>query len=1209
MKKKRVLTLPRRVIDMRVWMLVTLLVLAHPFALFSQENEKTITIEKHGIKVKEALDMVRSQSGYYVMYAESIIDKDLKINLSLKNATVAQAVEAICSQSGLVYEFKGNNIITINKPEVSKERIRISGVVKDSNGEPLPGVIVNLAGSTYSGSTNMNGEFLLRVAPQTKHTGELMFSLLGMKNQSVKFQEGKEYVVMMEESDQSLNEVIVTGYQNMDRRDMVGSYTTLKAEDILMPAYTSIDQMLQGRVAGLIVSNTSTRVGSAPKITLRGTSTLLGTSSPLWVVDGIIQQDMSGYSSNSTMLSGSENDLTQYIGSVISWLNPNDIENITVLKDASATAIYGSRASNGVIVITTKKGREGRLSVSYSANMTVGIRPTYDNYYVMNSKERINFSKEAYDAGAYYYRTPVAQMHTYEGLMRLYLNNEISEQDFIDRYKYLETVNTDWLDILTRTTFSHQHNVSVSGGSSKFSYNASLNYKNTQGTEIGNDQENMSGRMRIGIEPSSRLSIDLNLTGTVSETNGFTAGVNPQSYAISTSRAIPAYDSNGDYLFYKRNDNPYLLNENGTKEYGLGYNILNERDYSYKKLKTPQINANLDVKFDIIKNVLKYNLVAGYINQSRRTEDYADEKTYYIAQNYRGYDYGTKDSDTPEFKAAYMPFGGKLIHDDARTWSYNIQNKLSYYTTIDEKHRISAMGAWEVSSATTSQISNTIYGYLKYKGEIIVTPPAPGEIVPIQGSANTWGVLNSYFGKEAGTRNYTNNMLSGFLSLAYSYDHKYVFNFSMRNDVSNRFGQDQNKRFDPTFSFGGSWRVSDEKFMEGIKPYISTLGVKATYGLQGNALTRISPDLILLKPRLSDIYYQYYTSITQLPNPNLKWERTKTWNTTFEFGMFDDKILFVVDGYGRNSSPVSNSQLLPEYGASNNIPQNVAKIDNKGIEVTASFSPIKTKDMKLAMTLIYSKNWNNVKQAGYNENMKPSTTNFLSGNITTDGQLLREGYPVNGFWGYALDGLDPTNGYPQFKYMDMTDYESQADFLTYIGEKESYMTAGINLNFSYKSFSLASNLAANIGGKQFLPNPYDKFISSRIPFSEVNLSKELNDRWRKPGDEAYTTIPGVYTGGNPNTTDPSGQNRNIYAMWTQSDARVASSSFLRCRQISANWYVSPNLTQRFGVQRLTLSATVSNIFVIADSKFKGMDPETGTSVLPRSLSFGLNASF
>ena len=343
----------------------------------------------------------------------------------------------------------------------------VTGVVVDENGEFLPGasvVIMKDKKMVRGTSTGIEGEFKIEV--NIDGSGyELVVSYLGSKDKRIKLTNeniNKMLDIHLVPDEGMLEEVTIVedGYARLPRKDMVGAFTTVKADDIMMPAYQSIDQMLQGKVAGMSVVNTSARVGSSPKITIRGTSTILGNTSPLWVVDGVIQEDALTIDLSSSLTS----DMKELIGNQISWLNPQDIDNITVLKDASATAIYGSKASNGVIVITTKKGTPGRINVSYSTNVSVRERPTYEIYDFMNSYERIQFSKEAYEAGVRYQSTPLPQIYTYEGLMAMFNKRMIDEEQFSAYLQRLETENTDWFKLLTRNSVSQNHNLSVSGG-------------------------------------------------------------------------------------------------------------------------------------------------------------------------------------------------------------------------------------------------------------------------------------------------------------------------------------------------------------------------------------------------------------------------------------------------------------------------------------------------------------------------------------------------------------------------------------------------------------------------------------------------------------------------------------------------------------------------------------------------------------------------
>ncbi|MBQ5627419.1 MAG: TonB-dependent receptor plug domain-containing protein, partial [Bacteroidaceae bacterium] len=432
----------------------------------------------------------------------------------------------------------------------------ITGTVVDELEMPLPGanVVVMKDKKMVKGvSTGINGDFKIEITFNESEKLTLVFSYMGSKSQTIKLTAqniGKPFNVQLMPDNEMLEEVTIVedGYARLPRKDMVGSFTTVKADDIMMPAYQSIDQMLQGKIAGMAVVNTSARVGASPKITIRGTSTILGNTSPLWVVDGVIQEDPLSIDISAALTS----DMKELIGNQISWLNPQDIDNITVLKDASATAIYGSKASNGVIVITTKKGTPGRISVNYNTNVSVRERPTYEMYDFMNSLERIQFSKEAYEAGVRYQQEPLPQIYTYEGLMAMFNKRMITEDEFSHYLQRLETVNTDWFDLLTRNSVSNNHNLSVSGGTDKYTYNASLGYQINNGYEVGNSNDQVTTRLSINSNVNEKLSISAQLNGSIRNSDGYGAGVNPYNYAMNTSRAIPAYNEDGTPAYYSK---------------------------------------------------------------------------------------------------------------------------------------------------------------------------------------------------------------------------------------------------------------------------------------------------------------------------------------------------------------------------------------------------------------------------------------------------------------------------------------------------------------------------------------------------------------------------------------------------------------------------------------------------------------------------------
>ena len=745
-----------------------------PGLIMAQEQKSVINLSMKDATLKEVIWNIEKQSGFVFAYNANDLAKVGKVSVDIKEKTVPEALDICLKGTGLSYVVQ-ENIIVIKQKETKDakiEKVTVRGKVVDKDGAPLPGVTILIKGTTVGVSTNGDGQYAISVAKQDSLV--FVFSFIGLKTKEVKWNGQETLNVVLEEDSHVMDEVVVsTGYNTVNRRDMVGSYTSVKAADVMMPAYNSIDQMLQGQVAGMVVMNTSSRVGTTPKIKLRGTTTIFGNQAPLWVVDGIVQNDPLELETADVMTQ----DLKDIVGSQISWLNPMDIETITVLKDASATAVYGSKASNGVIVITTKKGKAGRLTVNYTGNMTINTRPNYGMFNYMNSKERVQFSQDVYNAGVYYKEEPITQPYTYEGAMKMYLAGDLSYDEFMKRKTFLSTVNTDWFDLLTRSAVSHSHNVSLAGGTEAVTYNVSLGYNNTLGQEIGNSNERMTGRVAVNIRLHEKVRLDASLNATSSTTKAFGEEVNPMSYATTTSRSIPAYDEEGNPVYYQKRAT-YLYNRSVQS---LSYNFINERDNSGSTNKNLHVSAALNFRWNIL-DWLSYEFTGGYTASNTNGETYNTERTFRVAWRYRGYDYGAAEPNSSLFKAALLPFGGVLFTTDATQRAYNIQNKVLISKSFDEDHRLNAMLAMELRSSAVTNNANKVWGYMPDRGETLVKPTPPDELRPLSSAVSGWGILDEIFGSGTGwtrTKN-TDNYLSFFATVAYSLKNRYVFNFSMR---------------------------------------------------------------------------------------------------------------------------------------------------------------------------------------------------------------------------------------------------------------------------------------------------------------------------------------------------------------------------------------------------------------------------------------------
>ena len=1067
-------------------------------------------------------------------------------------------------------------------------KITVSGTVLDkTTNDPLIGVSVVVKGVANAGTiTDMDGKFTLKL-PYAE--APLVFSYLGYQPQEIVPGAKKELTVLLQEDTKALQEVVVVGYTKQRKETMIGSVATITTKDLTQSPTANINNALAGRLPGLIVNQYA---GGEPgvdqsELFIRGKATY-GNQSAIVIVDGIERG--------------------------MSYLAPDEIETFTILKDASATAAYGIRGANGVIVITTKRGKQEGMTVNYNGTFSFRSRPHYGLFNLMNSQERIQFSREAFAAGAIYNEAPIASLNTYEGIMSMFYNKQITPQEAENAIHRLERTNTDWFDILTRNSFSHNHNLSVSGGSEKVIYNVSLGYSDQSGIEINNDAQNLSGRVNLGIRLHPKVHVDLSLVGSINKTWGYAANVSPLEYATETSRSVLAYNEDGSRHFQGIRTN-YAYNENPVI---LGYNILNEIDHSYSLNKSSQINGNINFSWDILP-WLKYEFVGGINNNIGTSEAYAGEQTYYIASTFRGYDFGSEAYGSEKYKAAILPSGGELYNGSSDVQGWNIQNKITFSKTFQEDHRLNVLIGTEVTSTKTANKSQKMFGYVKERGESVVKPTPLNELVPIGNRpAPGLGLFEELYNGNGWLRNtLTANQFSIFATLAYSFKNRYVINASMRNDASNRFGQDQNKRFDPTYSFGASWNVAQEPWLQNISNIINQFNLRASYGIQGNAVNSISPELILRMDEIKPYYGDYMSKISRIPNPHLSWERTKTWN----FGLDIQVIRWIsmnIEYYTKKSNNIVNQSIALEYGRVGT-EVNGGRVVNSGVEYTLNITPIRTKDWAWTIGFNSSKNWNKAKTQSISE---ISLQDYISG---SSDKVLKEGFALSSFWSYDFKRLSSVDGSPEFNRLFQEDAQGNilkgedgapllkgvneyTDMLVYSGKMEPDFTGGLTTRLRWKGLTFGANFSLLLGAKKRPPNPYPNL--GNIPLSNVNLSKDLINRWKKPGDEAYTYIPGVYTGRIANYWRlQDDRTYNMYQMWGESDIMVAKADFLRCQQISLTWTANDKICTKMRVKSLSINAIMNNVFVVADKKFHGFDPELGDSVQPKTYSFGITVGF
>ena len=892
-----------------------------PWGVMALDQKVTIHLEQ--VKVQEIFKEINKQTGLNFVYSAMQLNEIGMVSLNVKDVTVDFALKKLFEGKPFTYKFEMQSII-IRKIEVmpkGKTSRTIRGVITDKAREPLPGVTVLLKGTSVGTASNMEGEFALEVM---KDVDSLVVTFVGMKTQYVKLRpEISIYKIQMEYDVEEMDEVVITGYQTIDKRKNTSAVQTLQMDDIKVPGVTRVDQLLEGHVPGMTFMQNSGQVGAAPKLRVRGTSTILGNQEPVWVLDGIILRDPV----NVSPTLANNLDFVNLVGNAISGINPDDIERIDILKDASATALYGAKAANGVIVITTKKGKAGAPSVTYNVSGTYTRRPRYtdNSIYLMNSKERVAYSRELVEKRL---SLPDIQNYVgYEDAINKLLNGVYTYEQFQQEVNRIETVNTDWFKLITEDSFSHNHTLSLSGGSENVRYYASLGYSDEKGVIKKEKNDRYSTLLKVNGN-FDKLAFNFMIQANRGERHYANSEVDILNYAYNTARTIPAYNEDGSLYYYTKSYN----HPEGRKRLHLAFNALNEMANCRDEYNTYAATVTTDLNYRFNEN-LKAQLMFSYGMSNTTQETFMNESSWYAAC-LRGTDYGIALPD--EVKSwSLLPMGGEYREDISRNDNYTARLQLDYNKFLDKdrKHLINASVGFELSSNKYVGKKQTHRGYLPERGKIITTFDPTVYTSFAQWQMNTAGATRGVI-----TDNIQNE-LSGYLTLTYTYNNAYSLNFNTRADASNKFGDRSNERILPVWSVSGSWDMKSNVFA-GVS-WVNLLSLRASYGYQGNILSDQSPELIIERGDYNDDFGKYESEIKHYPNPNLRWEKTGTINASVDFALFDNRVRGTVSYFYKKTKDAFLTKTISDINGMDSYVVNSGTLENKGFELGFNFTPIK----------------------------------------------------------------------------------------------------------------------------------------------------------------------------------------------------------------------------------------------------------------------------
>lgn len=1056
--------------------------------------------------------------------------------------------------------------------------IKAEDLSKDGNSPTITGVI-----------TDIDGKFNISVP---EGVTRLFCSYVGHEVQELKLVPGKDqYEITLFPSAQMLDAVVVTGYQTVERRKLTAAVGKLNISDETIGAVKSIDQALAGQIAGLSVTSTSGAPGAPAKIRIRGTSSLNGTQDPLWVLDGIPLEGTDVPQSNVL------NDVSNIQQSSIAGLNPADIENITVLKDAAATAIYGARAANGVIVITTKKGKVGKPVINFSSKFTYMPTLSTNRLNMLNSQEKVDLELELLRSNFAYgdNKGGVSKIISGYGLTDAYKKGgwgalTPEAQTDISR---LRNTETDWGDILFRDAFNQEYSLSLSGGNERVTYYTSIGYYQENGNVkgVGLDRLNIVAKTSYKVNRMLKFGVSLfvnrrNNKTYLTDTYGL---VNPVYYSRKANPYYQPFDVNGNYV--------YDFDVQNNSDTDLGFNIFEERKNTSNEETINALSSIFDAELRF-NDKLKFTTQLGLQLDKASKEQIADKGSFSMRIIRKNSKYWDSASQSNKY---FIPDGG--VHKAYENTNSQITWKAmgEYRDSFNDIHELEVMVGTELRKTWYETLFSAGYGFDR---QTLTTKPV---VFPDEDRARQFPLHQKTYKENA--------YVSFFSTASYSLMNRYTFGGSIRFDGSDLFGVDKKYRYLPLYSVSGLWRLSNEPFMQGTRKWMDNLAFRVSYGIQGNIDKNTSP-FLLGKYIVDNILpggSEHMIDINSAPNKKLRWEKTQSVNVGLDFSVLNQAINLSVDYYYRKGTDLIGKQMLPlETGfVSTNI--NWASMVNKGVEVSLSTRNVATKNFSWYTNLNFAYNNNKVLREAIPEAQ------------TIPG---REGYPVDAIFAIKTAGLDE-EGYPLFYdkegekvtlkelyrlqdpfglgftvNSDVTPAEERS-FYSYIGSQDTPYTGGLINTFSYKNWELTANLSFNLGGYVRTTPSYNFINFDR----GQNVNSDILDRWTPENTDGR--LPALIT---------SEKRADEYYWYDQKseiyknlDIWVKKLNYFRLQNLRLGYRLPEKMTKSLGMGSASVAIEGRNLLVFGSSYKNFLDPESMYNPyappIPKSITFSLNLNF
>ena len=1103
---------------------------------------------------------------------------------------------------------------------LAQQTRQITGQVLDrADGTPLVGATVFIAPEETQ-AKNYNpqgtivyeqGRFAFKLPVSVK---KVVVSYLGYEAQTIDISGKSNFTIYLSATESKMDAVVVTGYQRIEKRKLTSSIANVKMADIARDGVASVDEMLSGSIAGLTSTPTTGAPGGASKVKIRSTVTLNGNTDPLWVLDGMplegndIPSDWS-----------SKENVDNLYNMSIAGLNPADIEDITVLKDAAATAIYGARAANGVIIITTKKGRRNQATrVNVSASLFVTDRPNLDKLNLMNASQKVDLELALAANGRLNYLSGmggVARILDQAGERAALVGGGFSalSPETQSAINALRKNGTDWGKEIYQVALNQQYSISISGGGNKASYYFSGGYYNEQGTTVGTGFERLNLTLKTDYDLLKNLRFGTSVfvgqnknDSYVSDTDVFT---NPSRYTRTVNPYLNAYNPDGSYLY-----DPDMTARQRDSDV-LDYNYFEERNNTEYTLKTRSIKTIFDLDYQPVKGLRLYTQFGLQVDNSM-TEKMAQENSYFTRKYARN---SVVDG------VRYMPEGGVIQNWNSDMSQYNWKAQIEYSGTFAKKHELDLMAGMEMRGTTNTTIHTKGFGY---DHKTMVTEPMP---IP-SGDAGERLANSSYF-KQYQKSFYENRYLSYFFTGSYTYDNRYTIFGSMRYDGTNLFGVDPKYKFNPMWSVSGAWNMHRESFMRGVK-WIDNLRLRASYGAQGNIDRTTSPYIIGTWNTGSILgTTEDRINVTAPPNQYLRWETTYSWNAALDLGVLGNRLNMTFEVYGRRSKDLITTRAIPHETGFTTTSSNFGEISSRGVEFSLNSVNVTNKNFRWETQFNLAHNTDKVEKVFYdNQSWTPSLQGHSSSAIfgfKTAG-LDENGIPMfwkNGqkvslqeFVGFKVDATADVFGDVSYNPSMNNTQADVISALSYLGDRNPKITGGFNNKFYYKNFDLS--VSCNFVIKQMVTETpfYDPTQTS----PGENYPRKVNQIWSASNPSGiYPALTGslMADGSSWSSWENYDDYRAMYyildnypiAFFSNLDIWNREISYLRVNSIRLGYTLPESAAKKLHLASVRFSFEARNPLVIASNYSGYFDPETYGNIyaqpIPRIYSFGINISF